>query len=49
LLVAKDGIKLRAKVIVAPPRVFIVLVGGPKDYATSMEASRFLDSFEIAK
>lgn len=49
LLVEKDGSKLRAKVIVAPPRVFIVLVGGPKDYATSEEASKFLDSFEIAK
>ena len=49
LLVEKDGSKLRAKVIVAPPRVFIVLVGGPKDYATSEEASKFLDSFEIMK
>jgi hypothetical protein len=49
LLVEKDGSKLRAKVIVAPPRVFIVLVGGPKDYATSDEASKFLDSFGIAK
>ena len=49
LLVEKDGSKLRAKLIVVPPRVFIVLVGGPKEYATSKEATGFLDSFEIAK
>lgn len=49
LLVEKDGSKLRARVIVAQPRVFIVLVGGPQDYATSKEAAEFLDSFEITK
>jgi hypothetical protein len=45
----KDGAKARARLIIAGKRIYILTVGGPKDFATSDDATKFLDSFEIMK
>src|SRR5262245_10271227 len=45
----KDGNKITARLILADMRVYMVMVGGPKDFATSKDATKFLDSFEITK
>ena len=49
ILVEKDGNRLRARVIVAGARVYVVLVGGPQDHVHSQGATEFLDSFELAR
>ncbi|HYH63401.1 MAG TPA: hypothetical protein VD866_01750 [Urbifossiella sp.] len=47
LVVDKDGMIVRTHVIVADPRVYVLVVGGPGEYANSKEAKAFLKSFEI--
>jgi hypothetical protein len=49
LTLDKDGNKVRIKLILAETKLYIVLVGGKKDFATSKEATNFLDSFELTK
>jgi hypothetical protein len=49
LLVEKDGNKIRTLIILAETRMYVIAVGGPKDFATTKDASKFLDSFEITK
>lgn len=49
VLVEKDGDKIRALIILDGSRGYVVLVGGPKDYATGKEASAFVESFELKK
>ncbi|MBY0513332.1 MAG: hypothetical protein K2P78_05410 [Gemmataceae bacterium] len=49
VLVEKDGNQLRAWLIVDGRRVYLVLVGGPEEFASGKEATAFLKSFEITK
>lgn len=49
ILADKGGNKIRTQVIVAEARIYVVAVGGPKDFATGKEGSAFLKSFEITK
>ncbi len=48
LVVEKDGMIVRTHVIVADPKVFVLVVGGPGEYGSSKAATAFLKSFEIA-
>lgn len=47
LVVDKDGMVVKTHIIVADPRVFVLVVGGPGDYANSTVASGYLKSFEL--
>jgi hypothetical protein len=47
LVVDKDGMIVRTHVIVADPKVFVLVVGGPGEYGSSKAATSFLKSFEI--
>ncbi len=47
LVVDKDGTVVRTHIIVADPKVFVLVVGGPDEYGTSKAATAFLKSFEI--
>jgi hypothetical protein len=47
LVVDKDGTAVRTHVIVADPKVFVLVVGGPDGFGTSRAATDFLRSFEI--
>ena len=47
--VNKTGLRLKTRVIIDGTRFYTIMVGGPKDFATSKEATAFLDSFEITK
>ncbi|MDY3557523.1 hypothetical protein R5W23_000049 [Gemmata sp. JC673] len=49
VLVDKDGAKIKARIILADSRVFIVFAGGPKGFGTTDAATKFLDSFETTK
>jgi hypothetical protein len=48
-VVDKDGVKVRNRAILVETRLYLVLVGGPKDFATTKDAGKFLDSFELTK
>lgn len=48
-VVEKDGNKLRNRTFLVDARLYTVIVGGTKDFATTKEATAFLDSFEITK
>jgi hypothetical protein len=45
----KDGNKTKTRVIIVETRVYVIAVGGPKDFATTKDGTKFLDSFEITK
>lgn len=45
----KPGGRLRARAIIAGPRLYQVTVQGPADWVGSKEADRFFDSFEVTK
>ena len=49
LLVDKDGAKTKARLVLVETRAYIVIVGGPKEFATEKDATAFLDSFEVTK
>lgn len=48
LVVDKDGMVVRTHVIVADPKVYVLVVGGPGEYGTSKAATAFLKSFELS-
>jgi hypothetical protein len=48
-IVDKDGNKVKNRVVIVETRVYVIAVGGPKDFATTKEGTKFLDSFEITK
>jgi hypothetical protein len=48
-VVDQNGNKTKSRVILAETRLYTLVVGGPKDFATSKEAAAFIDSFEITK
>jgi hypothetical protein len=45
--VDKDGMIVKTHIIVADPRVYVLVVGGPGEYGNSKAASAFLKSFEL--
>lgn len=47
LVVDKDGMIVKTHIIVADPKVFVLVVGGPGEYGSSKAATAFLKSFEI--
>lgn len=47
LVIEKDGMIVRTHVIVADPKVFVLVVGGPGEYGNSKAAKAFLKSFEL--
>ncbi|MFO0797154.1 MAG: hypothetical protein U0804_06720 [Gemmataceae bacterium] len=47
LVVDKDGMVVKTHIIVADPRVYVLVVGGPDKYGTSKAATEFLKSFEV--
>lgn len=49
LLIEKPDGFLRNRVVIAGPRLYQVMVQGPKDVVTSPSADRFIDSFEVTK
>ncbi len=49
IVVEKDSNLVRTQIIIADPKVFAVVVGGPKDFATGKEGTEFLKSFELLK
>lgn len=48
-VVEKGDIKAASRIILTKTRLYVVTVTGPKDFATSKEATAFLDSFQITK
>lgn len=49
ILVDKDGNKIKTWVIIDGVRIYVVAVGGPKEFATGKDGTAFLKSFEITK
>jgi hypothetical protein len=49
LLIEKPLYAVRNRVVIAGPRLYQVLVQGPKEFVSSREAERFLDAFEVTK
>jgi hypothetical protein len=49
LLVEKDNSYLRHRYILSGLRVYQLSVAGPKDFLSSKDADRFIESFEIIK
>ncbi len=47
VVVDKDGNLVRTQIIVADPKIYVVIVGGPEEFANSKAALDFLKSFEI--
>ena len=47
--VHKNGTKLKTRMVLANTRMYIIIVGGEDDFATTKEAQKFLDSFEITR
>lgn len=47
LVVDKEGMIVRTHIIVADPRVYVLVVGGPDGYGNSKAATAFLKSFEL--
>jgi hypothetical protein len=47
LVVDKDGMIVKTQIIVADPKVFVLVVGGPGEYGNSKAATAFLKSFEM--
>ncbi len=49
VVIVKDDNKIKCRIILADTRAYVVLVGGPKDFALTKDGTKFLDSFEITK
>ena len=49
LILEKDGDRVHAKIIVAETTVYVVLVCGKQDFATSKDATNYIDSFELTR
>jgi hypothetical protein len=49
VLIEKPLYAVRNRVVIAGPRLYQVLVQGPKDFVTGRDADRFLDAFEVTK
>ncbi len=49
VLIEKPLYAVRNRVVIAGPRLYQVLVQGPKEFVTGRDADRFLDAFEVTK
>jgi len=49
VLIEKPLYAVRNRIVVAGPRLYQVLVQGPKEFVTGRDADRFLDAFEVTK
>ena len=49
VLIEKPLYAVRNRVVIAGPRVYQVLVQGPKEFVTGRDADRFLEAFEVTK
>ena len=47
VLTDRDGNQTRTRFILADPKLYTLVVGGPKEFASGPEADAFLDSFEL--
>ncbi len=47
VVVDKDGNLVRTQVIVADPKIYVLVVGGPGEFANTKAAADFLASFEL--
>jgi hypothetical protein len=47
IVVSENGRKLKTQMIVSGTRAYTIMVGDPKDFATSKEATKVFESFEI--
>jgi hypothetical protein len=47
VVVDKDGNLVRTQIIVADPKIYVVVVGGPEEFANTKAAADFIKSFEI--
>ena len=47
ILTERDGHQTRTRFIAADPVLYTLVVGGPKEFASSKDATDFLDTFEI--
>lgn len=48
-VIEKGEIKAASRIILTKTRLYVLTVAGPKDFATSKEATAFLDSFQLTK
>lgn len=49
VLIEKPLYAVRNRIVIAGPRLYQVLVQGPKEFVTSRDADRFFDAFEVTK
>ena len=49
VLIQTPEVCLRNRIVIAGPRLYQVMVRGPKDVVTSASADKFLESFEVTK
>ena len=49
VLIEKPLYAVRNRVVIAGPRLYQVLVQGPKEFVTGRDADRFLEAFEVTK
>lgn len=49
VVVSENGRKLKTRMIVDGSRAYTIMLGDPKEFATSKEAAKVFDSFEITK
>ncbi len=49
VLIEKPLYAVRNRIVIAGPRLYQVLVQGPKEFVTGRDADRFLDAFEVTK
>lgn len=47
VVIEKDGATLKTWIVLAPGRMYVLVVGGPKEFGTSDAAADFLKSFEL--
>lgn len=47
VLTLRDGNETRTRFIAADPVLYSLVVGGPKEFASTKEATAFLDTFEL--
>jgi hypothetical protein len=49
VLIEKPLYAVRNRVVIAGPRMYQVLVQGPKEFVTGRDADRFVEAFEVTK
>lgn len=49
VLIEKPQYAVRNRIVIAGPRLYQVLLQGPKQFVTSRDADRFFDAFEVTR